>query len=645
MLDVIFTLILWFFALFVRVYVRKMATTGPLKGIVGAAAQRLATAQASAASSLAGKIPPTTALKPLGTKKRPLRVCVISSSYAGTDSATSQYDAFECGPQHWITSGTYAFDVKELTKADSFRQVRELVTSDKYDVFFNLCDGGRDEKRAGVDVLTALEEHNAAFTGTDHRSFEPNKIDMKVLVGNAGVKTPNFILVTDTKSLGKKCRHLKFPVIVKHVSGYASVGIQKDNRCENLEQLEKKLGPFIKEFNHALIEEFIRGREGTVLACRDPDSPHGVKVFPPVMFSFLKSPDDFAHFDNKWTGSWESMTLEPMAETDPSYRDVIDMARNSFSHVLNGVGYGRCDFRIDAAGNAYFLEINPNCGMWYPPATGGDFSDKMVQLDPQWNHATFVEKACRFALEQQRIRTPWYVISHDSNGHFTTRASKSVEEGRPLFGDHVHSVPVVAKALFKLGKEDQDVGCVLKRADGIQQVVAIRHSCEPNMTLIHGQTLTCAAKRQINAGEELTIDYSSLRDMSMPKFSCRCGTANCREVVIPHPPMPRMVDAKLLKKLLLERKRAAREEKRRERASVKPAAALEPATPVASEAVAQQLPPPPATANASLEAASVKVTSAPEEVASAALDRIPKLSARRRRRGKLVKSPPLNTPS
>lgn len=522
----------------------------------------------SAANRVAERTKGPNGVRRLGTKKNPLRVCVLSSSYAGSDSPTAQFDNFDCGPHNWLNSERYTFSGKEITKADSFREIRELVNSEKYDVFFNLCDGARDEKRAGVEVVSALEERNAAFTGADWRSFEPNKIDMKVLVGNAGVRTPNFVLLTSTKSLEKKCRHLKFPVIVKHVSGCASIGIHKDNRCDDVDQLRAKLETFIKEYDHALVEEFIRGKEGTVLVCRDPDSPHAAKVFRPMFFDWLKTADEFVHFESKWCGDWKGFTISWMEDDNPAYAETIEMARNSFVHVLNGVGYGRADFRIDEKGHVYFLEINPNCGMWYPKIHGeGDFADQMVVKDATWDHETFVEAACRYAMEQQKLREPWYVVSHDSQGHFTARASKTVEAGRALFGDAVHPIPIVAKSLYKVGLADvgSNVGCVVRRADGIQQVVALRHSCEPNMTFIHGNTLTCAARRQINAGEELSIDYSTIRDVGMPTFACRCGTVSCRNLIVPHPPMPRSVDHKYLRKLLKERKAAALEARRARR--------------------------------------------------------------------------------
>jgi D-alanine-D-alanine ligase len=33
---------------------------------------------------------------------------------------------------------------------------------------------------------------------------------------------------------------------------------------------------------------------------------------------------------------------------------------------LNGTGFGRCDVRVDRDGTPFWLEINPNCGIYGP---------------------------------------------------------------------------------------------------------------------------------------------------------------------------------------------------------------------------------------------------------------------------------------
>eukprot|EP00198_Chlamydomonas_reinhardtii_P014391 XP_001703728.1 predicted protein [Chlamydomonas reinhardtii] len=65
---------------------------------------------------------------------------------------------------------------------------------------------------------------------------------------------------------------LRFPLIVKHPGGYGSVGMTKDSKVHNEEQLWKQVARFVGSFGGALVEEFITGREFTVLVVEEPAS-------------------------------------------------------------------------------------------------------------------------------------------------------------------------------------------------------------------------------------------------------------------------------------------------------------------------------------------------------------------------------------
>ena len=56
----------------------------------------------------------------------------------------------------------------------------------------------------------------------------------------------------------------------------------------------------------------------------------------------------------------------------------------------------------------------------------------------------------------------------------------------------------------------------------------INHSCSPNCG-VRGE-ITFVAIRDIQSGEELTIDYAMV-DNEDYKFVCRCGAENCRGIV------------------------------------------------------------------------------------------------------------------
>ena len=174
---------------------------------------------------------------------------------------------------------------------------------------------------------------------------------------------------------------------------------------------------------------------------------------------------------------------------------------------------------------------------------GGDYADLMVAEEANidgYRYDDFIGTQINVSLKAQGVRAPWYCISHDAHGHFSTRASRNVPAATAIYSDATYPVPVVAKALYTLGEDDAAVGCVICRGDGINSVVAIRHSCEPNMHFVHGRTLTFEASRPISKGEELTVDYSTLRDPKMPAFACSCGTASCRSVIFSDAPTARV---------------------------------------------------------------------------------------------------------
>lgn len=65
----------------------------------------------------------------------------------------------------------------------------------------------------------------------------------------------------------------------------------------------------------------------------------------------------------------------------------------------------------------------------------------------------------------------------------------------------------------------------------------INHSCDPNAGLRDGTELH--ALRDIEAGEEITFDYSTTMDEDDWEMDCRCGSPNCRHWVRDFRHLPR----------------------------------------------------------------------------------------------------------
>ena len=477
-----------------------------------------------------------------GRARRP-RVAVLVSSYAESKSVTKDVDSEVYTPAHYCNDRNfpYRFTYHEITKSNAHQEVRRLCMDDKDPVhcFFNLVDGALEEDRAGVEVVRALQSFAAPFTGPLPENFEPNKVTMKLLVDKMGVKIPPFALVQKGQDIERKCRHLNFPCIVKHPSGYASVGITRESKCANMTELKKQVAKFITEHDVALVEEFITGREGTVLVCRDDRSKDGVRVFPPIIMEFPGGAEDFQSFDNKWVNNWtHDPTLKPRAFdiNDPFYSKIVSLARRSYTAVMQNVGYGRVDFRLDernGTNEAYFLEVNPNCGMFYPPSMGGDYADMMVQFDKDWDHSAFIKNQIEAAVRDAGRRKPWWRPTVDVTRNFVTKATETGRVGDRVFDSVADPSPVIFRML--LNKATGIPGCVAVRADDKSTVMAVKHSCRPNLGVLHGPTCELVVVRNLKRGDILTLDYSTTR-CDFPAFDCKCGAVNCRGRVRPQKP-------------------------------------------------------------------------------------------------------------
>jgi len=98
---------------------------------------------------------------------------------------------------------------------------------------------------------------------------------------------------------------------------------------------------------------------------------------------------------------------------------------------------------------------------------------------------------------------------------------------------------LVSVADFKAGKGqkhtnvgiDDNLFLVALNEDNISSDDYMNHSCNPNLWLADEITLT--ARRDIKAGEELTIDYAfELADENyVMKNECNCHEKTCRKIV------------------------------------------------------------------------------------------------------------------
>jgi D-alanine-D-alanine ligase len=263
-----------------------------------------------------------------------------------------------------------------LRPADLTGQLQALCESG-VDIFLNFCDGTPEDGFSAIELACALEEVGAAFSGAGSGFADPTREEMKAAAVQAGVPIPRGCFVKKESDFELAARSLRFPLIVKPPHGYSSIGLTPDSRATGLPGLAARGAQVLAEFGAALVEEFIEGREFTVLAAVDPDHNEQPRTFQPVEFLF-PSGESFKHYQLKWV-NYARMQARPVSEpqVDAALRDYT---RRIF-RAMHGDGYARCDYRMDAGGNLYFLEINPNCGIFYAPDEPGS-ADLCLIHDP-----------------------------------------------------------------------------------------------------------------------------------------------------------------------------------------------------------------------------------------------------------------------
>ena len=323
-----------------------------------------------------------------------MRVCILS------DEEISEFD-----PAPFMQG----YDWEMVTMREPVLEVlRSLDARGNFDVYLNLCEGyemDEDEEGGedgwsyqGIDVVKALEELNLPYTGADSKFFDPTREEMQAAALAHGVSFVKGRRVAPAEDLEQAVAHLRYPLIVKHPKGYGSTGLFRESRVDTPEQLRDQVQRVCSQFGAARVEEFIVGREYNVLVVDNPDDFGDPFLYPPAELVFPPG-EEFWHTDVKWN---YDVPFDFKQVTDPQLvARLHDLGRRMYL-AMDGVGYGRCDIRMNEKGELFILEINPNGGIMFKPEEYGP-ADYMILYDPD-GYKGFFDRIFRAALIRHEQR-------------------------------------------------------------------------------------------------------------------------------------------------------------------------------------------------------------------------------------------------
>ena len=322
-----------------------------------------------------------------------MRICLLTNQEL--DTVPFPADDWPCDPRPFLPEDEWTL----CTLEDRFTSVAaiEAELAKGYDLFFNLCDGAEGQDIPGIEVVQALERAGVAFTGATSSFYEPTRQQMKDACASVGVATPRGLLVSNDEELERAAAELRFPLFVKRHNSYASVDLSRRSRVHTVAGLRQQVRKIVTRHGAALVEEYVDGPECAVLVAENPDDPARPITYTPVQYRFPPG-ESFKHSKLKWQ-DYDGLECGPIEDEALAQRLREDAAL--FFRALGGTSFGRCDVRLDADGVPHMLEINANCGVYYPPTDPGT-ADIILAHDPA-GHVGFTRQLVRAALSRRRV--------------------------------------------------------------------------------------------------------------------------------------------------------------------------------------------------------------------------------------------------
>jgi D-alanine-D-alanine ligase len=233
-----------------------------------------------------------------------------------------------------------------------------LVAGWRCDLVFNVAEGvagfGRESQ-----VPALLEAYGIPYTFSDPLvcALTLHKGMAKHVARGCGVPTPKFELVTTpAEAAGVQ---LPLPLFAKPVAEGSSKGITAKSLVTTKDALVEVCTELLERYRQpVIVEEYLSGREFTVGILGTGTSARALGTLEVVL---LQGADQGVYSYRNKT-QWESIVEYGLLEQGPLRAEVEGVALATW-RCMGCRDAGRVDVRLDAAGRAQMLEVNPLAGL------------------------------------------------------------------------------------------------------------------------------------------------------------------------------------------------------------------------------------------------------------------------------------------
>jgi len=290
----------------------------------------------------------------------------------------------------------FADDGHEVVRIPANPDARwiERVRKAKLDLVFNLCEGVDGLAPLEPAVIGALELLGVPYTGSSSATTALclRKHLVNTLLARGGLPVPRWGI----SRRGGPAPMVGFPAICKPAAEDASLGVEQRSVVRTSRALADRLDAMHERWDEIVVQRYIDGREVNVGIVGD-------RVLPVAEIDFREMPDGLwriVSYRSKWeVGSAEDLGTIPSCPADLPVELTAQLAGAALEawRIVGGEGYGRVDFRIDAAGRPWLLEVNANPDL--SPSAG---LARMARA-AEWDYAALVRHIADRAPKTPRM--------------------------------------------------------------------------------------------------------------------------------------------------------------------------------------------------------------------------------------------------
>jgi D-alanine-D-alanine ligase len=256
------------------------------------------------------------------------------------------------------------YQVRVVNLEDDLDHLILTVRSFRPDAILNLVEIFADDPILESAIAGLFDLLGVPYTGATPLCLATcqRKFRTKVMLAAEGVPTPRHRLV-ERLPLPRRLG-LGYPLIVKPVREDASGGVNRESVVYDRSALEKRVAWVLEHFAQpALIETYIHGRE-IHAAVMGNDPPRVLPLMEVLFEDGGPREPQILSYDAKWDPEsrdfYSFETVVPPRRLPPGVaRRIRDIALRSY-RCLGCRDYARVDMRLDAEGNPFVLEVNPN---------------------------------------------------------------------------------------------------------------------------------------------------------------------------------------------------------------------------------------------------------------------------------------------